>query len=110
MKLTSLTSVIRALWGGRTFSSVRAAWRPPKPPPAITTCHAMRSDAARKRRRAGARLGGPAQYEGQPAVGLQPPLLAQAVRGHRGGDLVALVGEQPGGDERLRWRLEAQCE
>src|SRR3954451_4478371 len=36
MKLTSLTSVIRAACGGRIFSSSRAAYRPPNPPPAIT--------------------------------------------------------------------------
>src|SRR3954469_13547383 len=42
MKLTSLTSVIRALWLGRTRSSVRAAYSPPKPPPAMTTFQAMR--------------------------------------------------------------------
>src|SRR3954451_22594947 len=43
MKLTSLTSVMRAACGGSTRSSSRAAYSPPNPPPAMTILHAMRA-------------------------------------------------------------------
>ena len=40
-KFWSVTSVIRALWRGSLRSRRRAAYRPPKPPPAMTTFQAM---------------------------------------------------------------------
>src|SRR5215212_2800902 len=41
MKLTSLTSVMRAACGGSTRSSSRAAYSPPNPPPAMTIRQAI---------------------------------------------------------------------
>src|SRR4051794_27921392 len=47
MKLTSLTSVICAACWGSTFSSVRAAYSPANPPPAMTTRQDIGADHTR---------------------------------------------------------------
>src|SRR3954454_12359586 len=41
MKLTSVTTVTLAAWGGSARSSLRAAYRPPKPPPRMSTFQDM---------------------------------------------------------------------
>src|SRR5690242_16846095 len=60
MKLTSVTIVTFAACGGSVRSSLRAAYRPPNPPPRITTFQAMRRDyswASRSRLLAADELG-----------------------------------------------------
>src|SRR5215212_9054262 len=88
MKLTSLTSVTFALWGRSLRSSRRAAVRPPKPPPRMSTFQAMPLTLAIEPQRA-------------PFAPGAPPRLAQPVAPERGGDLVALLAQQSGDDQRL---------
>src|SRR5215218_10176397 len=87
MKLTSLTSVTLALWCGSLRSRRRAAVRPPKPPPRMSTFQAMPWTLAVEPQRA-------------PFAGGASLRLAQAVARERGGDLVALLAQEAGDDQR----------
>src|SRR5918993_5314585 len=95
MKFASLTSVTVALWCGSLRSSRRAAVRPPKPPPRMSTFQAM-----------GARL--PPEQQRGPLAASSAVALAQPVACERPPDLGGLLAQQPGEDHplgRARHRL-----
>src|SRR5688500_2845666 len=89
MKLTSLTSVTFAAWGGSLRSSRRAAVSPPNPPPRITMSCGMAPRLLR-------------QQEPRPLAAMAAVGLAQAVTGERGGHLAGLLAQQARHDQARR--------
>src|SRR4051812_12300559 len=100
MKLTSLINVTRAAAGGSNCSSLRAAYKPPNPPPRIRTLQAMpRACSAGDRGKRGPRREPPSlPHHAVPSTGRIAPA--------RYGGLVAAGARSEEAPEGLAYREE----